>query len=182
VCTSPKRAEIDKALVAGQPYRTIAQQFATSPWAVLRHKATHLRGMLAQAERRQEQDDRQHGDRLGRQVQEQEHKSMEQALDVVKQLRAINAAALTILDQARQAGNGELVLKAVDRVQRQIELQAKLLGELSDAPTINVLMLPEWLTLRTAILDALMPYGEARIAVAQRLRDLEAAGGGNGHR
>jgi hypothetical protein len=107
---------------------------------------------------------------------------MEQALDVVKQLRAINAAALTILDQARQAGNGELVLKAVDRVQRQIELQAKLLGELSDAPTINVLMLPEWLTLRTAILDALMPYGEARIAVAQRLRDLEAAGGGNGHR
>ena len=51
------------------------------------------------------------------------------ALDVVAQLKAINGATLQVLTDARRANDGELALKAVDRVQRQIELQAKLLGE-----------------------------------------------------
>jgi hypothetical protein len=59
---------------------------------------------------------------------------VEQAIDVVRQLKAINAASVAILHEARQAGNQETALKAVDRVLRQIEFQARLLGELDERP------------------------------------------------
>jgi hypothetical protein len=52
-------------------------------------------------------------------------------------------------------------------------LQAKLLGELSDAPQVNVVLMPEWLALRGAILAALAPYSEARAAVATQILRLE---------
>jgi hypothetical protein len=84
------------------------------------------------------------------------------------------------MSQARQRGDGDTALKAMDRIRRQIELQAKLLGELDERPQINVLLAPEWLTVRAALLEALGPCGEA--PVAQHLRELEAAGGVNGHR
>jgi hypothetical protein len=94
-------------------------------------------------------------------------------------LRAINGVSLSILDEARRSNNPTIALKAIDRVQRQIELQAKLLGELDERPQVNVLLAPEWLTVRTALLGALGPYPEGRAAVAAQLLALE---GSNGHR
>ena len=100
------------------------------------------------------------------------------ALDVVQQLKAINAASLAILSDARRIGDADTALKAVDRIQRQIELQAKLLGELDERPQLNVLVAPEWLQARAVLLEALGPYPEARTAVSTRLVALEAP---NGH-
>ena len=40
----------------------------------------------------------------------------------MKQFKVINGATLAVLQAARQSGDGELALKAVDRVQKQIEL------------------------------------------------------------
>lgn len=59
----------------------------------------------------------------------------------------------------------DTALKAIDRIHKQIEL----LGELDDRPQVNVLVMPEWLQLRGAILHALAPYPEARAAVAAHL-------------
>jgi hypothetical protein len=107
----------------------------------------------------------------------------EHALDIAKQLRAINAVSLSILDEARRSNNPTIALKAIDRVQRQIELQAKILGELDDRPHVDIVLTPEWLTARAALLAALAPYPDARVAVAERLLSLEAATGSpNGHR
>jgi hypothetical protein len=154
VCDHPERRAIDKALALGQEAkRTIAHRHGLSHYAVLRHEDEHLPARLAKA---------------------QEATDVRAALDVVKQLEAINGAALRVLSEARAAGDGGLALKAIDRIQRQIELQAKLLGELDERPQINVLVAPEWLTLRSALLDALTPYEDARLAVAGRLRALEA--------
>jgi hypothetical protein len=92
---------------------------------------------------------------------------------------------LAVLNDARRAGQPDLVLRAADRVQRQLELQAKLLGELDDRPRIDIMLTPEWLSARAALLAALQPYPEARVAVAQRLLSLEAAsstGVPTGHR
>jgi hypothetical protein len=133
-----------------------------------------LRELLAQAKQRQAA----HEATLGAAVQEQEAAKVEQAIDIVKQLKAINAASVAILHEARLAGNPETALKAVDRVLRQIEFQARLLGEL-DAPQVNVLLAPEWVSIRAGLLAALGPYPEARAAVAQQLLALE---GSNGHR
>src|SRR4051794_27269317 len=93
VCTHPARAAIDRALVAGQPYRDIAGQFSVSPSALDRHRAEHLSPAVQQAQ----------------QTTEAEH-----ALDITKQLRAINAVSLSILDEARRSGNAETALRAVD--------------------------------------------------------------------
>jgi hypothetical protein len=88
---------------------------------------------------------------------------------------------VAILHEARQAGNAETALKAIDRVQRQIELQAKLLGELDERPQVNVLVSSEWISIRTTLLAALGPYPEARAAVATQLMALDREAP-NGHR
>ena len=153
VCRHPERGAIDCALAALTPLRVIAGRYGLTRSAVGRHFDDHLPAQVRAAQAAQAEG---------------------QALDVLQQLKAINAAALAVLKDARDHGDGDLVLRAVDRVQRQIELQAKLLGELDERPQVNLLVSPEWTTVRTAILAALAPYPPARVAVAERLSALEA--------
>jgi hypothetical protein len=75
----------------------------------------------------------------------------------------------------RHADPRELVLKTADRLQSNLELLAKLLGELDDRPQINLLVAPEWHKVRAALLDALLLFPDARTAVVTRLKGLEAA-------
>jgi len=159
VCQSPRLADIDRDLVAGVACTAVASRYFTlsARMAVQRHKDEHLPGVLVKAH---------------------EQEDVRLALDVVGQLRAINQASLAVLKQARERGDGELALKAVDRVQKQIELQAKLLGELDERPQVNVLALPEWAQVRLLVLQALEPHPEARAAVAGRLAALEVGANG----
>ena len=48
VCTNPRRAEVDTALVAGEAVTGIAARLGLSPDAVDRHARNHLRRLLAQ--------------------------------------------------------------------------------------------------------------------------------------
>jgi transposase-like protein len=158
ICQHPQRAAIDQALVGGRAYRDIAGQFSVSRSALDRHRAEHLSPAVQKAQ----------------QASEAEH-----ALDITKQLRAINGVSLSILDEARRSNNPAIALKAIDRVQRQIELQAKLLGELDDRPQVDIVLTPAWRSTRAALLAALAPFPDARVAVAEQLVALE---GSNGHR
>lgn len=78
-----------------------------------------------------------------------------------------------MLQKARESEKHSLSLQAVDRIHRQIEPQAKLLGELQDGggPQVNVLIAPEWQEVRVVVLQALGPYPEARAAVVEALAD-----------
>jgi len=69
----------------------------------------------------------------------------------------------------------DLVLKTAQQLTGQTQLLAKLLGQLDERPQVNVLMAPEWLQVRAALLTALAPYAEARQAVAAALVSIEAA-------
>ena len=122
--------------------------------AVQRHKDEHLPRALVTA---------------------QAEEDVRQALDVVGQLKAVNGVALAILKEARQMRDGELALKAIDRIHKQLEFQSRLLGDLDERPVVNLVVSPEWLGLRGAILRALDPYPAARLALA------EAIGATNGH-
>ncbi len=153
ICTRPEREAIDRALVGGTACREVAALYRVSPDAVERHKGAHLPQMLTET----------------RQAREEAH-----ALDVVKQLRVINGVSLQILNEARQGKDPQTALKAVDRIHRQIELQAKLLGQLDDRPQINLLMAPEWVLVRSALLMALASHPEARLAVTTALMAVEA--------
>ena len=148
VCTHAARRAIDKALAAGGNVREMSALYRVSEDALSRHKRDHLPRVVARA---------------------QETEDVTHALDVVQQLKTINGAALTVLKEARDARNGDLALKAIDRIQRQIELQAKLLGELDERPQVVLVQSPEWLALRGRIVVALAPYPEARLAVAEVL-------------
>ncbi len=82
----------------------------------------------------------------------------------------------------RSADPRELILKAAQRLEAELNLVARLLGLLAGqaapaGPTVNVLVAsPEWVTTRAAILAALEPYPVARAAVADAVR--RAAGEG----
>ncbi len=160
VCAHGERAAIDAALAAGEAVRTVASRYVPlSKTAVQRHKDEHMTEMLRKAR------------------QAREGATDEHALDVVKQLKAINGASLQILHEARQGQDPQTALKAVDRIQRQIELQAKLLGQLDERPQVNLVISPEWVQVRTTILTVLSPYPEARVAVAGALASLDAPAG-----
>jgi hypothetical protein len=153
ICTHPQRAAIEAACIASTPYRDIARQFRVSKDAVARHGAEHLPAAISHA---------------------QEAREAAQALDVVRQLKAINAATVAILAETRRTREHDIALRAIDRIQRQLELQAKLLGDLDERPQINIMLSTEWLTVRGALMDALLPYADARAAAASALLKVEA--------
>lgn len=76
--------------------------------------------------------------------------------------------------ETKYADPRELVLKTYDRIEGQLELVAKLIGQLDERPQINVLVSPEWLRVRGALTSALEGYPEARTALAGALLTIEA--------
>ncbi len=75
--------------------------------------------------------------------------------------------------ETKHADPRELVLKTAARLDSQLQLLGKLLGELKEGATVNVLIAPEWLQLRATLLVALAPHPEARQAVAAALARAE---------
>jgi len=65
--------------------------------------------------------------------QSQAAKEEAQGLDVVKQLKTVNSVTLAILKEARDEKSNTMALLAIDRVMKQLELQAKLLGDINEA-------------------------------------------------
>jgi hypothetical protein len=159
VCRHPDCDTIDAALVAGTTFRSIAIRFDLSEGALKRHKAEHLPAALAAAQAAAEVA---HGD------------------DLLAQLRALQETTLRLLERAESAGKLTAAVLAVGQARQNIELLAKLVGELAQEGTVNILVAPEWLAVRAALLGALAPYPEARTAVATRLAALEAGNGPRG--
>ena len=148
ICNHPQREGIDEALVAGEAFRNIAQRFAASPDAVYRHQQGHLPQALVQAK---------------------EASEVSQADGLLAKMHALEADAKRIQGAAEKAGDFRTALQGIRELVRIIELQARLLGELKDGTTVNLLVLPAWQELRAVILLALVPYPEARAAVATAL-------------
>ncbi len=89
ICNGPNKEAIDKALIAGTPYRHIASQYGTSTGALQRHKRDHLPQALVKATEAQEIA---HGDYL------------------IAQMRDLDQHARRILGKVERAGNLETAL------------------------------------------------------------------------
>jgi hypothetical protein len=154
VCSHPKRGEIDAALVRGVSSYELETNYSELTRSSIERHATngHIPAKLLKA---------------------QEREDVRQALDVVQQLKAVNSASWGVLQQARQAGEPNLVLRAVDRVQKQLELQAKLLGDLDERPVINILNNPQFVQVQAAVVQALEHHPEARESVVRALDGVE---------
>ena len=147
ICQHEQRPEIDAALLNGEALRDIARRYATSKDALARHRE-HLPSKLVKA---------------------REAEEVTQADTLLEQVRSLQTRALSILDRADKAGDLRTALGAIREARSNLELLAKLLGELQQEGTVNVTLTPEWLGLRAVVIAALTPYPEAAQAVSRAL-------------
>ena len=152
ICRHAERAAIDSALVERRPFRDIAGQHDVSKSALVRHFDDHLPAKLAMAKVAAE---------------------VVNANSLLDQVTSLRSRAITILDTAEKSGDLKTAISAIREARSCVELLGKLAGELQDAPTINVVITPEWRRLQAVILAALEPHTEARLAVASALTDVE---------
>jgi hypothetical protein len=148
VCEHPDREAIDRALVGDSSNLTVSSLFGVSESAVRRHKANHLPAKLVMAQAAEE---------------------VAQADTLLDQVRDLQRRALEILDKAEEAGELRTALGAIREARGNLELLAKLLGELDERPVVNLNLSPEWLDFRAVIVAALEPHSEAREAVLKAI-------------
>jgi hypothetical protein len=103
-------------------------------------------------------------DRVGNQVVRRKAKLSELLPKIEQDGRVVEAV------EVKRADPRELILKTSQRLEGQLELLAKLLGELQEGPTINnILVMPQWQTLRSVILGALQAHPQAKLSVVEAL-------------
>ncbi len=154
VCAHKEVGAINGALVGGVSCRELALLHRLGPDALERHKAGHLPKAMVRAQEAQE---------------------MAQADTLLGQVRALQERTLTILSRAEASRDGQLALGAVREARGNLQLLAKLTGELDERAVVNIVTLPEWVAVRAALLTALTPYADARLAVAAALASVEAS-------
>ena len=81
------------------------------------------------------------------------------------------------LDRAEEARDGAEFRAHAGEWRKQVELLAKLSGELQQEGTVNLHLNPEWVELRTVIVQALDPYPEAKTAIVRAIAARREEGG-----
>ncbi len=151
VCTHPDHERINDLLVAGLAKRQIASSHGVTEQSLKRHKDKHLPAIMAVTKQEV------HADSL------------------MARLEYLTREAHRVRVKAESSGDLRTALAAIRELVRIVELQERLIGEIRDGATVNVLVAPEWLEVRSALLEILRPYPEVRTLVAGRLAELEAA-------
>ena len=154
VCRHPDRPAIDQAMVNRRPFRDIARHFGVSKDAAVRHHDACLPETLAKAQAATE---------------------TARADDLLEQVKALRSKALALLLKAEQAGDLRTALTGVRTALACLELLAEMSAQIDRRPVVNLLVSPEWLTVRTTLIRTLASYPEAKTAVASALMRLEAA-------
>ncbi len=154
ICQHPHREPIDRALVVGTALSEVAAKYRVSDDAVSRHRTNHLPARLVLAEKAAE---------------------VAEADNLLASVRGLQERTLAILEAAEREREHRTALSAIREARSNLELLAKLLGELDDRPQVNVLVSPQWLELRTTIVAALDHHPQARESV---LRAVEGSGSG----
>jgi hypothetical protein len=161
----PDQARIERDLAIGRPLQRIAKKYGVSKDACWRHKR-HLPPQLKAALAG-------HALRPGEDL---EQIRVSESEGLLAQLAAQRARLLISQDAALEAEQFGLVATLAQGIHRNLELVGRYLGEFashSTQTTISILITPEYLDLRAALLRALAPYGEARRAVAATLQQVE---------
>ncbi len=150
VCASPDQPAIDQALTSGGSIARIAKNFGISYASVRRHKVNHLLP----------------------EVREVLQTDAELAhVDPLEEMRNLYLRLRDHLERAELEPDNWRAIKAFhSEARRDLELIAKLLGELDERPQVNILIAPH---VADAIVGALSPYPDAALAVMNVLDELE---------
>jgi hypothetical protein len=117
VCRHPQREAIENALIAGDSLRDIERRFGVSDDALDRHRKVDIPELMAQSKQALAEV---RGDTL------------------YERLRTLSSETQDILHEAKQSKNPDLALRAIKRIERQLELEAKLLGQLDESAKIAI--------------------------------------------
>jgi hypothetical protein len=164
VCAHRERAAIELAIARGVSTYALAKRYGVSHDSIGRHGKNHLPPQL-RAQLFAGPDLAIDLDKL----RETESQSL------LANLVALRHRLFASLDVAEEAGDGNMISRIASQLHRNLEVTGKLIGDLNvGATTItNVLLMPAYVELRVGLVEALGPFPDARIAVAQVLHRLE---------
>lgn len=165
VCKHRERAAIDLALARGVSVTALSRRYKVSTDSLYRHSNNHLppqlRAKLIAGPSLEGVD----LDAL----RETESQSL------LAHLIALRNRLFASLDVAEEYRDGAMVTRTTAQLHTNLELTAKLLGDLSTGnTTTNILIAPQYVEMRVALVDALRPHPEAARAVAAVLHRIEA--------
>ncbi len=144
LCQHTEKEAINKALLEGESFRSIAKRYGTSAATLVRHKK-HLPVVMLKA---------------------QEAGEVAQADGLLAQVDELRTKAWSLLNAAEQVGDLRTALAGIREARSCLELLGKLAGELQDGNNVNIIMSPQWIEIRTVILKTLEPYPEALLALS----------------
>jgi len=151
VCAHADADRINISLLEGIALDTLAKTYSLTTSALQRHKK-HIPIQLVKA---------------------QDAKEAAAADSLMGRVAALNVKAENVYTRAIKAKNLNAAIAAVREMRGITELYAKITGELQAQTVNNIIVMPEWVTLRNSILYALEPYPEARQAVVEAVGRLE---------
>lgn len=152
-CNHNDRQSLEEALLNQDiTQQKVASILGVNRSSVSRHMRNHVRKAVAEAI--------------------SQDKELEDGLNVTSQLIEINRAAREILSEARAKGDNYLALGAIARVEKQLELQAKLLGDIATGINIQIIQSPQFVEFKALILGILDTYPEVKTLVVDTLRGL----------
>jgi hypothetical protein len=167
ICSHPRVALINLALCNLVSRDVIAERFGVEPHAVWRHGRNHLtpaaRAAIIQAHRPSVVD----LDELKRVESE----------SLIGQIIAQRARLKQLITECHEAGDTATVVKAESVVNQNMQLSARLLGQLINVTEhrhSTLVLHPDWVAARSALMAALRPFPEAAAAVAAALGKIEA--------
>lgn len=185
-CQDKLRNELDRRLLemdlTGETYRSISQDCPYSEDALRRHKTNHIiadvgdvreamirarEAALEEARLRELETVR---DEVVAEAKEGMAARLENAASFIDQLREVRDKAAALLDQAEASSDLRAAGTFLKELREQIRLMAELEGKISNQPQITIINNPEWVELRTVIIQALDPYPQAKEAVVHAIR------------
>lgn len=151
ICEDPRRDEFDRRARIEDNIAKIAQDFALSYDAFYRHvKANHhIREVTAIPTSAE----------------------LATSEDIYKEIEAWHTEAKDLQRTAKAGGDIKTALLGLEKALKCLELMLKIHGQISDAPQITIINNPEWVELRTVIIQALDDHPEAKQAVINAIRD-----------
>jgi hypothetical protein len=161
VCHHPAREAIDRAIVGGESAPRIAAQHRVSDDAIRRHRAGHLPVVLREARQREEEA---RDTAIRDLAEEQRQQEAAHGDDLLGQVRQLHERTLLLLERAEAADDVRPALGAIREARGNLELLAKLIGELDDRPQVNILIAAVVEVVKTYV-----PSLETRRAIATDL-------------
>jgi hypothetical protein len=155
VCEHPDRRDVEQRLTAGETLASIAASTGLNRMALSRHRRDHSPIWLSKVT----------------QVSERSSGTVRERIE------ALVARIENVMSDAEVGRRASVVLQAARELRMSLETLGKLTGELDERPTtvVNVVESQEWREVQTALLGALAPFPQAKLAVVAALAPLGAS-------